>query len=187
MAQPKTPGISNSSRLLVFMGVSGSGKTLIGNRVAQALNLPFLEADSFHSAGNRAKMAAGVPLEDEDRIDWLDAIADAARGELKKGGSAVLACSALKESYRRRLANGVDATCHWFLLHGPEDLIRQRMEARRGHYMPAALLQSQLETLEVPENAQFLDIQLSPDRLVHDAVTAIRALPGADKGVSAQP
>lgn len=142
------------------MGVSGSGKSTVGALLATRLGCEFLDADEFHPPENVAKMAAGVPLTDADRAPWLARL----NAELKRRKGAVLACSALKESYRRTLAQGID--CRFVHLRGPIELIRARMQTRRHRYMPAALLESQFATLEPPAGAIEVDIAEPPERCV---------------------
>ena len=139
--------------IVLVMGVAGVGKTTIGEALARAIGARFIDADDYHPPENVAKMKAGVPLGDEDRWPWLDRLNE----ELKKEQRAVLACSALKESYRRRLAQGVK-DFKVVYLHGSAQLIRERMKTRRHRYMPAALLDSQLATLEPPLDAIAIDV-----------------------------
>ena len=150
------------------MGVSGSGKSTVGALLAERLGCEFLDADEFHPPANVAKMAAGTPLTDADRAPWLERL----NAELKKHKDAVLACSALKESYRRALAQGV--ACRFVHLRGPIELIRGRMAARRHRYMPAALLESQFATLEPPADAIDIDISEAPERCVELIRAALR-------------
>lgn len=140
------------------MGVSGCGKSTFGRALAAELGWPFLDADDFHPPANIAKMSRGVPLDDEDRRPWLDALADqiARRG----GGGLVLACSALKQAYRDRLAAGGE--CRWLHLDGPRELLAARLAARAGHFMAAGLLDSQLAILEPPRDGLAIDIGLAP-------------------------
>lgn len=154
---------------LIVMGVAGSGKTTVGRRLAARLGAPwrFVEGDDFHPPANRAKMGRGVPLDDADRSPWLDALrarldAGAARGE-----SVVLACSALKETYRRRLAAPGGDT-RFVYLKAELASLEPRLRRRRGHYMKAAMLRSQFETLEAPEpgTALVVDADLAPDDIV---------------------
>ncbi len=136
-------------RILVVMGVSGSGKTTIGAMLAGRLGWPFAEADDFHPPANLAKMRAGTPLEDADRLPWLAAIAaqiDAWRAE---GQSGVVTCSALKRSYRAIIIGDRPEPVLVYL-KGDRDLVAARLAARQGHFMPAALLASQFATLEEP-------------------------------------
>jgi gluconokinase len=146
--------------IVVVMGVSGSGKSTVGALLAKRLGAEFLDADEFHPPENVAKMAAGVPLTDADRKPWLERL----NAELKRRKDAVLACSALKESYRRTLAQGVD--CRFVHLRGPIELIRARMQERRHRYMPASLLESQFATLEPPAGAIEVDIALPAEECV---------------------
>ena len=162
---------------LVVMGVSGCGKTLIGRALAQALGLQFIEGDELHPPRNVALMAAGTPLTDADRADWLATIA-ARLGQAQAAGQGlVVSCSALKRSYRDVLR----ASCpglRFVHLHGSAALLHQRMLARTGHYMPASLLASQLATLEPPaadEGAISVDIGPSPDQVAATALARLQA------------
>jgi gluconokinase len=134
---------------LVVMGVSGSGKSTVAAGLAVRLSLPFRDGDDFHGPANVAKMRAGVPLTDADREPWLAAIAQALADESAYPGGLVVACSALKKAYRQRLrrAGGV----RFVFLAVPMSMLEQRLRARSGHFMPASLLASQLQTLERPE------------------------------------
>jgi gluconokinase len=154
--------------ILVLMGVSGSGKTTIGRALAGRLGWRFIDADDHHPADNVAKMAAGIPLEDTDRWPWLDSLNQL----LRKEQNAVLACSALKESYRQRLLAGV-ADSRVVFLDGDKALIASRVAARKHRYMPAILLDSQFAALEPPAHAIRVDVA----RPVEQSVAAIlRAL-----------
>jgi gluconokinase len=128
----------------VIMGVSGCGKTSVGLGLSARLGVPYVDGDDLHPAANVAKMAAGVPLSDEDRWPWLDAVA----GVLAERAPVIVGCSALKRAYRDRLRAA--GNVHFVHLTGPRDLIAARMAARTGHYMPPALLNSQFAALEVP-------------------------------------
>jgi gluconokinase len=150
--------------IVLVMGVAGVGKTTIGEALARALAARFIDADDYHPPENVAKMKAGVPLGDEDRWPWLQRL----NGILKDEQKAVLACSALKETYRRRLAEGVSGF-RVVYLHGSAGLIRERMKARKHRYMPAALLDSQLATLEPPADAIAIDVAAA----LEDSVAAI--------------
>ena len=157
------------------MGVSGSGKSTVGARLAQSLGVPFLEGDSFHPPANVARMAAGVALTDNDREGWLQTLAQQLKLHTMLG--VVLSCSALKRRYRDVLRSGASDLA---LLHlaGSADVLAQRMAARSGHYMPPSLLASQLATLEPPqpdEHALTLDITQPAPALVQRALTWLGA------------
>ena len=140
-------------RLLVVMGVSGSGKSSVGEALAQHLGGAFLDGDSYHPAANIAKMSKGTPLTDEDRWPWLEALARAMAG---RPGVVIGGCSALKRVYRDRITAAAGEPVLFVHLSGTKDLIWQRMSARKDHFMPLALLDSQFATLEAPasdENA----------------------------------
>ncbi len=148
------------------MGVSGSGKTTIGIKLAKKLDLPFVEADDYHPESNIKKMASGIPLTDQDRIPWLQKLSSVIS---HYPGGCVLACSALKGSYRNILASRLNRPMSVFLLQGPREVIEGRMEGR-DHFMPPRLLESQLETLELSPDIHTLDIQNSPDQLVDEVI-----------------
>jgi gluconokinase len=135
--------------IVVTMGVCGSGKTSIGKLIASRMNWTFVEGDDLHPPENREKMASGTPLTDDDRWPWLDRIAETMRAINEAGGSAVVACSALRQAYRDRLRLS-GAEIIFLHLTGDANLIRQRMENRHDHFMPPGLLDSQLATLEAP-------------------------------------
>jgi gluconokinase len=147
------------------MGVSGSGKSAIGTALAHRLGWDFYDADDFHSPDNIGKMAAGIPLTDEDRAPWLGSLHGLISSCLKAGHPSVLACSALKEQYRQQLledSNNVKVV----YLKGNIDLIRSRLASRTGHYMKLTMLQSQFDALEEPRNALVIDASLSVDEVV---------------------
>ncbi len=154
------------------MGVSGSGKTTIGRLLANALHLPFYDADNFHSKENIKKMAAATPLTDEDRQQWLETLAGNIKLWSKEGG-AVLACSALKEKYRIILQSIPSDALTWIVLKGDKIIIKNRIVERKDHYMPGSLLQSQLNELEVPEYGIHTDISSSPEEIVQDILEKI--------------
>ena len=141
--------------IVLVMGVSGSGKNTVGEPLTQRLGWKFIDGDDYHPPENVKKMAAGIALQDEDRWPWLDRL----NGMLRQEKNVVLACSALKEAYRRRLLAGI-ADCAIVHLRGSFELIRSRVEQRRHRYMPASLLQSQFETLEPPAKAIDVDVSL---------------------------
>ena len=150
------------------MGVTGTGKTTVGRALAQATGWQFADADDFHSAANRAKMHAGIPLTDADREPWLHSLHDQIAQWVRDGVHGILACSALRESYRIELSQGVPAGAVRFIyLTGPEDLIQDRLQARKGHFMPASLLPSQLAALEPPRDAVQVSIAQTVPQMVH--------------------
>jgi carbohydrate kinase (thermoresistant glucokinase family) len=155
------------------MGVSGSGKSTIGAALAQHYAVPFLEGDAYHPADNVSKMSAGIPLDDDDRAGWLDALAaEIGQAQAQERGL-VLSCSALKRRYRD-LLRAADPALRFVHLAGPRELIATRMHGRPGHYMPPSLLDSQLgilEPLQADEAGLTLDISLAPSALV-DSITA---------------
>jgi gluconokinase len=154
--------------VIVMMGVSGAGKTTIGKALAENLGWQFIDADDYHPAANIEKMRAGIPLSDQDRKPWLSALRNRVHNACSHKENAVLACSALKHSYQDYL-EGHDPGCvHYVFLYGSEDLIRKRLEARRGHFMNPNLLHSQLETLEPPENALQVDVTPSVSEIVQE-------------------
>ena len=160
------------SGLYVVMGVAGSGKSLIGSALAHALDLEFVEGDEFHSPQSIDKMSAGIALTDADRADWLRALAFRLRVHHDAGTGLVVACSALKRSYRDVLRVGA-SDVRFVFLAGPRELIAQRLSDRGRHFMPASLLDSQFATLEDPspdENAWVVDIAKTPAEIVTDLV-----------------
>ena len=163
--------------IVVVMGVSGSGKTVVGQALAAALGWPFIEGDDYHPPANVAKMAAGTPLNDADRGPWLDRLAAEMAAILGRGGHAVLACSALRQSYRDRLARAARAPADVRFVHLKSDYatIAARLAARRHRYMPASLLASQFAALEEPNNAMVVDAGTA----IADEVARIRDWLGA--------
>ena len=151
--------------LILVMGVAGSGKSTVGRRVATALGWEFADADDFHSPENVAKMAAGIPLTDEDRVPWLDDLQRAVRQLESSGRSVVLACSALKASYRERICAASRQPTIVYL-KADRALVLARMAQRRDHYMPTSLIDSQFAALEEPADALVLAAGLPPDQIV---------------------
>lgn len=160
--------------LVIVTGVSGTGKTTLGTLLAERLRLPFFDADHFHPAENIAKMSAGHPLNDEDRQPWLQALADQLLTSEQKGG-AVLACSALKNSYREKLS--VSENLRWIHLTGDRDLIWERMLVRKNHYMKAGMLDSQIVTWEKPHQGFLLDITGTPEQLLEASLHYLTSQP----------
>lgn len=153
--------------VIVLMGVSGSGKTTVGRLLAQQLGWKYYEADDYHPDANVEKMRGGIPLDDGDRRPWLEALRDVIRGCLARDESAVLACSALKESYREFLL--IDERVVLVYLKGDYETIRRRLARRRGHYMNPNLLDSQFDTLEEPAAAAaHVAVSSSPDEIVKE-------------------
>ena len=158
--------------LVVVMGVAGSGKSTIGPLLANALGCAFLEGDELHPAANIEKMSRGEPLTDADRAPWLAAIRARLLEAFQRGDSMVVACSALKRSYRLELGRGLPLV--WVHLRGSEALIRARLERRAGHFMKPGMLASQMEALEMPADAIVADIALPPRAVVEQIVTSLR-------------
>ena len=154
--------------IVLVMGVSGAGKTTIGELLAERLGWRFIDADDYHPPENVAKMAAGVPLVDADRWPWLDAL----NRRLRREKDAIIACSALKESYRRRLLDRI-ADARVVYLHGDKALIAARVAARKHRYMPASLLESQFATLEPPQAAIAVDVSGEPEGRVAAIIAAL--------------
>ena len=156
------------------MGVSGSGKSLIGAALARALDVEFVEGDAYHSAENVARMASGIPLTDDDRLGWLHALAGRIREARDAQTGLVMACSALKRSYRDILrADASSAELRFVFLRGPRALVAERLASRRGHFMAPSLLESQFATLQEPspdEDAWVCDIEEPPEDLVANLV-----------------
>jgi gluconokinase len=153
--------------IILLMGVQGSGKTTVGQALAARLGWNFADADDFHSTANKAKMSAGIPLTDEDRMPWLAAV----RAAMEKAGrNLVMACSALKEKYREQL---VFPGMRVVYLRGSQELIAARLQARQHHYAKLDLLPSQFEQLEEPRDAVVVDIAHSVDEIVEEIVAAL--------------
>jgi carbohydrate kinase (thermoresistant glucokinase family) len=173
--------------VLVVMGVSGSGKTTVAEGLAARLRWPLLEGDTLHPPANVAKMKSGTPLTDADRLPWLQAIAARIDEWRRAGSPGIVTCSALKRSYRRILT-GDRPEVRLVFLSGSRQTIAPRIAARRGHFMPPTLLQSQLDTLEPPgpdESAITASVDGTPDEIVEEVLAKLRAradLPAAGGG-----
>jgi gluconokinase len=156
-------------RVIIVMGVSGAGKTTVGSALAASLGWPFYEGDDFHSAHNIALMASGHPLTDADRAPWLAALQTLIKGIIARGEQGVIACSALRHAYRSELVAAGDAeTIRFVHLDVPEDVLRQRLVGRTGHFMTATLLESQLATLEESSTALRVDGTLPVPAIVDE-------------------
>jgi gluconokinase len=151
--------------LILIMGVTGSGKTTVGTRLASVLGWDFADADDFHSPDNVAKMGSGIPLTDEDRGPWLNDLQAFVRRSALHGRNLVLACSALKASYRNLLCAAGSQTSIVYL-KADRSLIIERLSQRKGHYMPASLIESQFQDLEAPNDAIMLPADWRPDQIV---------------------
>ena len=159
--------------VLVVCGVSGVGKTTIGRLLAEALEIPFFDADDFHPATNVDKMSAGNPLDDRDRRPWLDTLATNLSVWEEEGG-AVLACSALNERYRTILGSRCGERIRWIVLHATEAVLADRMASRKGHFFGPKLLGSQFDALEVPDYGWLIDVQPSPQEIVNEILLRLQ-------------
>ena len=153
--------------IYIVMGVSGSGKSTMAQKFANAVVADWLDADAFHTAEKKSQMAAGIPLTDADRWPWLDRLNAELRDFEAEGKTVFLACSALKQRYRDRLVAGLPEA-RFIYLKGSPEVIRARLEQRRNHFMPPSLLQSQLADLEEPQDALVLDVSRTEKELVED-------------------
>jgi gluconokinase len=161
------------SDAVVVMGVASCGKTTIGKALAERLKVPFVEGDRLHGEANVAKMSSDIPLTDDDRWPWLERVGNALRGP----GGTIASCSALKRSYRSAITEAAGRPVRFVHLHGSEAVLTSRIAARRGHFMPATLLASQLATLEMPEideQAITIDIERSVVRIVETALMFLK-------------
>lgn len=160
--------------ILVICGVSGSGKTTIGKLLSQELDLQFRDADDFHPASNIDKMARGRPLDDADRWPWLETLAGNLSRWEEEGG-VVLACSALKESYREVLGRQGTQNIQWVFLNAPQAVFADRLASRKGHFFDESLLGSQLEALEIPADGWCIDAESSPREITHTILKRLRS------------
>lgn len=163
----------------MIMGVSACGKSTLGHALAGELGVPFFDGDDFHLPSSIAKMSAGQPLNDADRRGWLGRLNEVARKHLKTG--AVIACSALKERYREWLSEGLEEAIVWVVLTGSFEEISERIEKRKGHFMPPALLRSQFETLELPAYGIHLPVSLTVAEML-DRIRAAKGRHGSADG-----
>ena len=169
--------INPAIRVIIVMGVSGAGKTTVGLALASRLGWPFIEGDDFHPAENVAAMAAGRALTDADRAPWLAALRRRIEEILAHDGRAVIACSALRHSYRRMLVRHDGDAVRIVHLQAPASVLRERLERRAGHFMPASLLDSQLATLEPSASAFPVDATMPVETIVDAIVTEMRRRP----------
>ena len=171
MTSPKKQGLA-----IIVMGVASSGKSVVGQQLAQALNVKFIDGDDLHPRANIIKMGSGQPLNDEDRAPWLERIRDAVFSLEKKGETGVIVCSALKKKYRDAIRDG-NEQIQFVFLDGDFDLILKRMQARQHHFMKPEMLQSQFNTLECPKQEAdvfAMNIDNSIDAIVTQCVTHLR-------------
>lgn len=157
--------VSPRPMVVIVMGVSGSGKTTVGRLLAATLGWAFHEGDDLHPPANLQKLAAGISLTDEDRLPWLQELRRRIELSLATGEDAVIACSALKASYRKVLSGDLDGV-RFAHLKGSLELIRERLEHRQGHFMKAKMLDGQLAALEPPSHAVEVDVAGSPEEIV---------------------
>ena len=162
--------------ILIAMGVSGAGKTRIGEMLAERLKCSFTDGDAFHSAANKEKMHNGIPLTDDDRWPWLRTIRAAIEEKQAAHEDAVFTCSSLKRSYRDILRAGDKDVCFVYL-KGSREVLQERLQTRTGHFFDPSLLQSQLDTLEEPgdDEAITVSIELTPEQIVEETLSKLRA------------
>jgi len=158
--------------VILIMGVEGSGKTTVGKSLAQELGWRFVDADDFHSALNKEKMSRGIPLDDADRGPWLRAIHNFVAGQVEEGQNLVLACSALKQSYREQLGKGLEMKVVY--LKGSFELFYSRLQKRQAHFARESLLASQFESLEEPADAITIDAAFPETEIVRQIKSALR-------------
>lgn len=160
--------------VIILMGVSGSGKTTIGNLLSKRTGFPFFDGDDFHPDVNIRKMAEGTPLTDQDRMAWIAQIADFINSAPTK--HKILACSALSKFIRALITKEIKERCYFLFLKGGYDLIKERMEKRGKHYMKSGMLASQFEALEKPESALIVSIENSPTQICDAIYNTIRKM-----------
>ena len=158
--------------IVIVMGVSGCGKSTIGAELARRRDIPFMDADDYHPTANVEKMSKGIPLTDDDRWPWLTRLAETMKEKAQSTGGVVCGCSALRRVYRTHLRDGIGLPMVFVLLDGSREVLFDRMSARKDHYMPASLLDSQLATLERPEPDEPA-FAISIDQPVEEIVKAI--------------
>ncbi|MGJ0523649.1 gluconokinase [Burkholderia gladioli] len=161
--------------ILIAMGVSGAGKTRIGELLAERIGCTFTDGDAFHSAANKEKMHHGIPLTDDDRWPWLQSIRAAIEEKQRAGETAVFTCSSLKRSYRDVL-RGKDADVRFVYLHGTVEVLSERLKTRTGHFFDPSLLKSQLDTLEVPSEDEAVQVSIdqTPEQMVDEVLAKLK-------------
>lgn len=178
MSTGKSPNLPGLGPIIV-MGVSSSGKSLVGAALAARFGVPFIEGDELHPKANVEKMSKGIPLTDEDRWPWLDRVADALVSGTNEHGGAIASCSALRKIYRDRLRDAVgELGLRFIFLHGSKQVLGERMKRRKHHYMPTSLLDSQFATLEDPtgeERVTTVDVDGKPEEVIAAATRALEA------------
>lgn len=160
--------------ILVIMGVTGAGKSTIGHLLSSTTGWPFVDGDDYHPEANKQKMHAGIPLTDADRAPWLARLHELLLDWDREGKSGLLACSALKESYRQLLSSGV-RDLHFVLLEAPPEVLEERLRARSDHFMNPDLLASQIATLEIPSNALRVSMTGDPKEAVNFILRQLKA------------
>jgi len=160
--------------IVILMGVTASGKSTIAAELVRLTGWSFAEGDNYHSAANKAKMHAGIPLTDEDRAPWLVSLHDVIASWVRNGQNGIMTCSALKQAYRDVLTKNIpEGICRFVLLEVPIAVLRQRIESRPGHFMNPDLLQSQLDTLELPQNALRVDATGPPQVVAQNILSQL--------------
>lgn len=169
----------SQGKAFILMGVSSTGKTSVGTAIAQRLKMKLIDGDDLHPRANILKMGSGIPLNDEDRKPWLERINDAAFSLEQKSEKGIIVCSALKKKYRDQIRQG-NSNIRFIFLHGSFELILERMKQRQGHFMKTEMLQSQFNTLEIPQDNEkdvvFIDIDSSFNEVVERCIQAIQPL-----------
>lgn len=169
----------SQGKAFILMGVSSTGKTSVGTAIAQRLKMKLIDGDDLHLRANILKMGSGIPLNDEDRKPWLERINDAAFSLEQKSEKGIIVCSALKKKYRDQIRQG-NSNIRFIFLHGSFELILERMKQRQGHFMKTEMLQSQFNTLEIPQDDEkdvvFIDIDSSFNEVVERCIQAIQPL-----------